>query len=392
MSRSEPITHGAVALSPSEVAAIVAVNHRIIRNLQITEGYARLAAAMRERTDGAADWCTFATWASRQAGSTIRGEDLIDRWRRRLGRKGRLLEPFQTFNRWLLRQGVFQPDSRWGRVVAEIHTPFDVFERTSAAVAEGNVKVFEEVGDVFARFLASVPPDAAADSPAFMAFASSLRTGPAPDGQDQVRDAFTLYQRQRFEPDPTARASLTLLANLLIGVHEQTRLQPQIAAAMDAPLVTAADLGERLLTALIPSSRRWPEVVRRPAVSVVGWLATALERAAIRVSRELVTEVMMVLTLPNAALALGRNLDAPTPAVFSGALHPELERFVRQYDLCTPERSDCGADDWTDLTQRMHYIFHVFRAYASESALFDPPFTTAQVERFRGGHIPEGNL
>ena len=32
----------------------------------------------------------------------------------------------------------------------------------------------------------------------------------------------------------------------------------------------------------------------------VGWLAAALERAAIRVSRELVTEVMMVLTLPNA--------------------------------------------------------------------------------------------
>jgi hypothetical protein len=32
--------------------------------------------AMTKRLGPCANWCTFATWASRQAGQTIRGEDL----------------------------------------------------------------------------------------------------------------------------------------------------------------------------------------------------------------------------------------------------------------------------------------------------------------------------
>ena len=95
---------------------------------------ADLSAAMHART---ADWCTFATWASRQAGNTIRGEDLLD-----------------------------------------------AFERASARVAEGNLKVFAEIGREFARFMAAVPIDARVDLPEFLAFAAGLRPGPPPDGQD----------------------------------------------------------------------------------------------------------------------------------------------------------------------------------------------------------------
>src|SRR5262249_57344849 len=58
-----------------------------------------------------------------------------------------------------------------------------------------------------------------------------------------------------------------LLANLKIGLHEQTRLQPQIAAAVDAPLTTAADLGARVLHVLLPGSPRWPSSVHRPTAA-----------------------------------------------------------------------------------------------------------------------------
>ena len=47
----------------------------VLRNLEITHCYWRLAQAVARRTGVGANWCTFATWASRQAGSTIRGED-----------------------------------------------------------------------------------------------------------------------------------------------------------------------------------------------------------------------------------------------------------------------------------------------------------------------------
>src|SRR5436190_4861034 len=106
----------------------------VIRNLQITECYADLAAAMRARTGGRADWCTFATWASRQAGATIRGEDLLAALRRRL-RAQWIVAPLASLKRALLQWGVFRPNTRLGKVMAEIHSPFDAFERASTEVA-----------------------------------------------------------------------------------------------------------------------------------------------------------------------------------------------------------------------------------------------------------------
>ena len=57
------------------VRRIAAIGDPVLRNLEITYCYSRLAAAVARRTGAGANWCTFATWASRQAGSTIRGED-----------------------------------------------------------------------------------------------------------------------------------------------------------------------------------------------------------------------------------------------------------------------------------------------------------------------------
>jgi hypothetical protein len=40
----------------------------------------------------------------------------------------------------------------------------------------------------------------------------------------------------------------------------------------------------------------------------------------------------------------------------------------------------------------MHYIVHLFRAYAATASLFGPPFTPQQVASFRSGVVPEGDL
>ncbi len=384
----------ATSLPPSvaDVARIAAIGNPVIRNLEITQCYADLSAAMRARTGGAADWCTFATWASRQAGSTIRGEDLVDNLDRRLGRKKWLLAPLASFNRMLLRKGLFQPDTALGRVVAAIHSPFDAFERASTEVAAGNLKVFEEIGAEFARFLATVPADAREDSPEFAAFAAGLRPGAPPDGQDLLREAFACYQQPRQETDPGARVAWTLLANLKIGCHEQTRLQPQIVAAVDAPLATAAEIGAHVLHVLIPGSRTWPGVFHGPAALALGGLALIVRREAIRVSREVVTEAMMVLSVPGAVLSLGSNLDVPVPEPLAGAPRPFLAAFVQEYDPCPPGGITCGAKDWCDLRQRMHYITHLFRAYAETASMFSRPFTPQQVAAFRAGRVPDGDI
>ena len=99
-----------------EVRRIAGLPDPVIRNLQITECYSRLAAAIADRHAGA-NWCTFATWASRQAGGTIRGEDLLDALQRELGRDAELLHPIDSLWRVLLRRGLFNRESRFGRFV-----------------------------------------------------------------------------------------------------------------------------------------------------------------------------------------------------------------------------------------------------------------------------------
>src|SRR5262249_49711137 len=142
-----------------EVRVIAAIESPVIRNLEITECYSRLAAAVAARSGEGANWCTYATWASRQAGHAIRGEDMLDGLHRNLAGSRWLPPPFGPRWRRLLRRALFDPAPRLGRLTAGLHTPFDAFERASDAVARGNLKVFAEIGLEFARFLEECPAD-----------------------------------------------------------------------------------------------------------------------------------------------------------------------------------------------------------------------------------------
>ena len=52
-------------VSPPEVRRIAAIGSPVLRNLEITYAYSLLAAEVAARTGQGANWCTFATWASR---------------------------------------------------------------------------------------------------------------------------------------------------------------------------------------------------------------------------------------------------------------------------------------------------------------------------------------
>src|SRR5918996_5646105 len=70
--------------SVDDVRQIAAIANPVIRNLEITHCYSRLAAEFTARSGDGANWCTYATWASRQAGRTVRGEDLFEHLGNRL--------------------------------------------------------------------------------------------------------------------------------------------------------------------------------------------------------------------------------------------------------------------------------------------------------------------
>jgi hypothetical protein len=370
---SEPVP------SAGDVQRIVAIANPVLRNLEITYCYSRLAAAMAARNGVGANWCTYATWASRQAGGTIRGEDLLAHLERRLGRGRRVLHPIATLWRRLLRHGLFQPETRLGRLTNELHTPFDAFQSASAAVARGNLKVFEEIGLQFARFLHGGSLD-------------DLRPGDPPEGQRLLSEAFAHYGQLQSERDDTRRAELALLANLEIGLHEQTRLQPEILEALDTSTATPRDLGRRALVALVPSATRWWPVVRRPAAAVIGVWARAIQRASSKLAREAVTDSFMVLALPGRVLELGTHLADAYPDVLAEPTDPELKELLARFEPVPPTVDNCGARDWSDFHQRMHYIVHLFRVFHLNERLTDAPFTAEQIASFTRGVIPEGDL
>jgi hypothetical protein len=373
--------------SEDEVRRIAEIANPALRNLEITHCYSLLTAAFAQRSGEGANWCTFATWASRQAGRSIRGEDLRAHLERKLGEGRWLLHPVTTLWRRLLRRGLLDPGSRVGRLTAELHTPFDAIERTSAAVARGNLKVFAEIGLEFARYLA-----AADDPERVRLFLDELRPGDPPEGQRYLRQAFERYGRLAGEVDPKVRAQLAVLANLEIGFHEQTRLQPEIREALDAASATKEDLGGRALEALFPSAARWWSPVRGPAGALVGVAATGVQRVASNLAREVITESFLVLSLPGRVLALGTHLADEYPDVLDGPADADLVEFLAAHEPAGPGDHDCGARDWSELAQRMHYIVHLFSAFHLRGELHDPPFDEEQVRTFKGGVVPDGEL
>ena len=351
----------------AEVRAIASIENPIVRNLRITESYARISLAMRQRTGPGANWCTFASWASRQAGCTIRGEDFFDRLADRVRPGWTVQHPVRSLWRTLLRRGLLFPGTRLGRIVRAINSPFDAFERASESVGRGNLKVFEEIAYEFARFLEECPPQASVNSPAFVAFVRDLRPGSAPAGQDLLRSAFTRYQLSRTAATPELAAQMMLMANLEIGLHEQTRLQPEIQQAMEAVPDTLQSFRERLLI----------------------HIGSGLRSFARQITREIISEHMMVLRLPVGVLAMGSHLDAPVPVCYSNIEYSDLRALLDRFES---DCNNCGAEDWSDLDQRMHYILHLFRAFAMEDRLFDAPFTTEQVRHMQAGRVPDGVL
>ena len=101
----------------------------------------------------------------------------------------------------------------------------------------------------------------------------------------------------------------------------------------------------------------------------------------------------MVLSFPpDLVVQLDRNLDATVPASLQALDDPPLLQLVSQFEPAAGTLDDCGARDWSDVKQRVHFIIHLFRAFQERSELFDAPFSAAQVAVLMEGGVPRGHL
>jgi hypothetical protein len=282
------------------------------------------------------------------------------------------------------------PHPRW--------RPLAALDRASAAVGRGNKKVFEEIGREFARFFSTCLRDETFDAHKIASFCAELRPGDPPEGQRYLRQAFMGYYRSFFERDPKPRAELLLLANVEIGLHEQTRLQPEIAEALDALLVDPGQFRRRLIRAIFPA-RSWLVRLRLFLMRLLGRRAPFDEATELLVAiarqqtRAVITEHLMTIGLPRGKrLRLGSDLSGEFPASLREITNPDLRALLERIDPTPDSLRDTGAVDWGDLPERLHFILDMFRCYGEARDLFEPPFTPEQVAALRAGRLPGGKL
>jgi hypothetical protein len=381
----------------ADVERIAALTDPVVRNLQITQCYCELSRAFAARTGGdPANWCTFATWASKQAGQTIRREDLTRTFERLFCRSPQVTSMGNAAVASMAELSAKRDSEPIWDAMWKALEPTSAFDRASDAVALGNRKVFEEIGREFARLLALPTAGGAIDPTELGSFRDSLRPGDPPNGQGYLRRAFASYAAALRKSDPKERAELILLANLAIGWHEQTRLQPQIAEALDAAFEEPVKLRRELLRHLLHlriglSLRLLLELVPGRATSVKKVL-DELDRSVKQIAHEAITERLMTLTLPGEVLSLGRDVPGTFPADLKTIDNPDLRALLGRIDPTPDTTRGSGADDWSSLTERIHFIADLFRVYQQRPTLMSDPFTAEQVAVIKSGGRPAGRL
>jgi hypothetical protein len=283
--------------SPEWAEAIIANPDPVLRNFQITQSYSQITRDFADLVDrDNVCWCAFATWASKQAGKFIRREQVPEPLLEILGLNADCKPAPRPWYWFLVPERIL----RSPRVLSYCRM---TVEDVSAQIAVGNHKVYAKLAPIFAGFLQLAREQPKPGPQALAAFLEPYTHDP--DIHEGVFQAFTNYFRVLSERDPKVRAELIFAANVLIGQHEQIRLQEAIDGAMKAPVRQAMGDPERRWTSwplpewLRNFLARIMEILLSPAISRMerGW-----QKAA--------TWGLMTLDTPTGTLRLGRNYSA----------------------------------------------------------------------------------
>ena len=380
-----------------EIDRIAAITNPVIRNLWITDSYCKLSTVISKRTGPIANWCTFATWASKQAGQTIRGEDFKRTVETALC-DDPVIERSIAIIAGLAKQlgnAHTQQHIQNSVVGILIHS---TIKQTSEAVARGNKKVFEEIAREFSRFINACMGDDAYNIATINNFCTQLKDGDPPGGQAYLKSAFRRYYESLFESDLKKRTELCFLANLEIGFHEQNRLQPEIAESLDAPSANLHSLPASLFDILFPKKSILGKVlsVFRNFTPKTNLLNKELQLLMAKVQehlRKIITAELMTLTLPPGnRLHLGRDLVATYPVNLQQLQNLELVALLARIDTTQNSLKESGATDWANLQERLHYITDLFRCYHEKTELFSEAFSIEQLTFLNEGKLPAGAL
>ena len=195
----------------SEIKRISQMTDPAQRNLQITQMYHDLSNVIaKEIPGGGANWSTWASHASAEAGAAIRGE------------------------RFPVPQGASQ--------LADSH-----HKTMRMAIGRGNNQVFSEVAPELARFAGTIKGMDSPNQATMDGFNASLKGKPA------LQNAFQNYHDAKFSDSMPERRSKMVKGNVQIGIHEQLRLDKMIDTAMFSGETPGGNLAQKGATKMLMS-------------------------------------------------------------------------------------------------------------------------------------------
>ena len=161
-------------------ATIIGLDEQpILRNLLITQCYHDLAQAQLTELFGTVnlDWCHFATWASKTAGTYIREDEILAPLKQLFLDLDELQKEFDRLNQRVARLSAAPQES-----LDLLDLPEVITKNVSNQIMEGNLKVFAELGPLFAKMIDAFKGSRSYDQVTLNQLIDPLKAGATEDG------------------------------------------------------------------------------------------------------------------------------------------------------------------------------------------------------------------
>jgi len=359
-----------------EIQQILTQENLVLRNLQITLGYYRIAMGMRKLIRGNdVNWFCFGCYASKTAGQALRHELVPKQLKRAILRIAGYKDRSNYFDLVL--------NKIPGRNTSEENLLSEVLSDVSLYVSEGNYLIFSELAWPYSVFIDTFAEDLEPDREKLDSFLNQY-VDPRPieeGGQQYLHEAFKAFFTARFETDPKKKAELVLLGNLMTGYHEQIRVQPMIDQGLAAPFDVFAEK-------LLPEDEEIDTLLEETGKRILDYSRLLVLRAF--------TDMWMAYALPGSKMKLGQDVILPKAFKFPDELvtleNLKTLEIVRRFDKDLDSLSGSAADNWANLNDRMTFLADFFRSHQRYSPLFNPPFSEKQMRSILANRVPRGSL
>jgi hypothetical protein len=347
-----------------------------LRNLLITQSYHDLATALSWVLGTTnTNWCHFASWASKTAGTFIRNEEVPLPLRVAIEKSERFKVAIVELKKKMKERESEVAFSSIGGLF------IDIVANVNEQITGGNLKVYSELAPIFSSMIEMAHSTEGSVEERIESIVGRLEKGKTEDGGQQLlKDAVSNYFRAAIEKDQKAKAELMLLANGQIGLHEQIRLQPYIKDSLDAAIsVSLNEMHEDL-------SSSKPKSLKKIILSGLSHLVHPLEKDLLLSWEDMATKVLMTMEVPDQTLHLGKPLPAPKgkplyPQALQHLQNKQLIDVLDHYKALNIGKDEVATKDWAVIKERMRYIFNLFRSRQQVKSIFSQPF--GEKERLR---------